>query len=141
MIRYQRIVVSTQATVGPLGALPRELYGLTDGSLANLPAALDPYVITLLGFADTGFLPVTTPDVPQSVNRLQFVTALQNAGSYATVAAAINALPATDLIRLYFANTAMFIRSDDRLLALATAVGQNAAQVDALFTAADQIAP
>jgi hypothetical protein len=141
MLQYQRIVVSTQANVGQPGALPPARVGLSDASLANLPAALNPQAVTLLGLADTGFLPVVTADVPQTVTRLQFVTALQNAGSYTAVASAINALPVGDPVRLYFLNTAIFTRTDPRLLAFAASMGQSAAQVDAVFTAASLITP
>ena len=136
MLQYQKITVSTSANVGGPGPLPVALRGLSDASLANLPAALDPQAVALLGLADTGFLPVVTADVPQSVNRLQFVTALQNAGKFAAVNTAINALAATDPTRIYFLNTHNFGRQDARLTAFATAMGQSAAQVDALFTAA-----
>lgn len=141
MILYQQKTLSTSANVGVPGPLPAMLRGLSDVSLANLPAALNPAAVAALGLADMGFVPVITADVPQVVNRLQFVTALQNAGSYAAVATAINALPQTDVVRLYFINTPLFTRTDPRLLAFAAAMGQSAAQVDAAFTAAAAIAP
>jgi hypothetical protein len=136
MIQYQQIVVSTQANVGQPGALPAALRGLSDVSLANLPAALNPQAVALLNLADTGFVPVVTADVPQVVTRLQFITALQNAGSYAAVRTAILALPAIDPVSIYFLNTDNFTRTDQRLLAFAAAMAQSAAQVDAVFIAA-----
>lgn len=141
MILYQQIKVSTAANVGVPGPLPAMLRGLNDASLANLPAILNPAAVAALGLADTGYVPVVTADVPQVVNRLQFVTALQNAGSYAAVAAAINALAVGDPIRLYFLNTPLFTRTDPRLLAFAASMAQSAVQVDALFTAAAAVAP
>lgn len=141
MIQYQQIKVSTSANVGQPGPLPAMLVGLSDASLANLPVALNAAAVAALGLADTGFLPVVTADVPQRVNRLQFVTALQNAGSYTAVAAAINALAVGDPVRLYFTNTPIFTRTDPRLLAFAASMAQSAAQVDAVFTAAALIAP
>ena len=136
MLQYQKITVSTSANVGGPGPLPPMLRGLSDASLANLPAVLNAAAVAALGLADTGYVPVVTADVPQVVTRLQFVTALQNAGSYGAVASAINALAVGDPVRLYFLNTAVFTRTDPRLLAFATSMAQSAAQVDTLFTAA-----
>lgn len=136
MILYQQIVVSTSANVGVPGPLPAHLRGLSDVSLANLPLALDPAAVALLNLADTGFLPVVITDVPQLVNRLQFVTALQNAGKYNAVSNAIAALAVTDPTRIYFTQTLNFGRQDPRLTAFAVAMGQTAAQVDTLFIAA-----
>ena len=136
MIQYQQIKLSTAANIGAPGPIPSALKGLSDASLANLPAALNAAAVAALGLADTGYLPVVTADVPQFVTRLQFITALQNAGSYGAVASAINALAVGDPVRLYFLNTAVFTRTDPRLLAFATSMAQSAAQVDTLFTAA-----
>jgi hypothetical protein len=61
---YQRVQLSTGAHVGAPAALPADLVGLDDGSLANLPAALDPAALEQLGYADTGFLPVADPPAP-----------------------------------------------------------------------------
>lgn len=136
MILYQQIVVSTAANVGVPGPLPAMLRGLSDASLANLPAALNPAAVAALGLADTGYTPVVTADVPQTVNRLQFVTALQNAGKYNAVSTSIAALLVTDPTRIYFTQALNFGRQDPRLLAFAASQGQTAAQMDALFTAA-----
>ena len=142
MLQYQKITVSTSANVGGPGPLPPMLRGLSDASLANLPAVLNAAAaVAALGLADTGYVPVVTADVPQVVTRLQFVTALQNAGSYGAVASAINALAVGDPVRLYFLNTAVFTRTDPRLLAFATSMAQSAAQVDTLFTAAAALIP
>lgn len=140
MIQYQQIVVSTQAAVGQPGPLPAHLHGLSDASLANLAAALNAQAVTQLGLQDTGFLPVVVADPPPaSINRLQFVTALQNAGKYNAVNTAISALAVTDPTRIYFTQTLNFGRSDPRLVAFAAAMGQTPAQVDALFVAASLI--
>lgn len=136
MIQYQQIIVSTGALVGQPGPLPPMLRGLSDASLGNLSAALTPGAVSQLTLSDVGYVPVVTPDVPQNVNRLQFVTALQNAGKYNAVTTAINALPVTDPTRIYFTQALNFGRQDPRLLAFAASMAQSAAQLDALFTAA-----
>lgn len=136
MIQYQQIKLSTSANVGVPGPLPPHLVGLSNASLADLPAALNPAAVAALGLANTGYITVITADVPQIITRLQFITALKDAGTYAAVAAAIGALAVADPIRIYFLNADRFNRTDARLLAFAASMGQSAAQVDALFIAA-----
>lgn len=52
---YQRVTLSSSAKIGDPAALPAELVGFSDATLANLPAALDPCPDA---WADTGFTPV-----------------------------------------------------------------------------------
>lgn len=139
MLAYQRRTLNPVADVGPPGDLPRNLRGLSDASLANLPAALHPQAITALGYANTGFFPVEVADpvvIPEAVTRLQFTVALQAMGAYDNVAAAITAMPTNNPIKLYFLNAAVFRRDDERLIAFGTYMNQSAAQVDAIFVAA-----
>lgn len=139
MILYQKRTLAPPANVGNPAPLPQALVGLSDVSLADLPTALHPQAVAKLGLANTGYVPVVIVDVPQTVTRLQLTTAFRDAGVYNAVANAINALPNTDPVKVYFLNAATFGRQDQRMLDFATAMNQTAAQVDAFFIAAGAV--
>lgn len=64
MTTYQQINVLTQANVGTPGPLPAALEGLSEASLANLAAALDPAQLadpTIAAYAQSGFKRVADP--------------------------------------------------------------------------------
>ena len=139
MILWQKRTLVPAANVGQPGPLPQFLVGLSALSLADLPTALNAAAVAALGLANTGYLMVIIDDIPQVITRLQFITALQNAGSYAAVAAAIVAKPVADPVRIYFLETATFTRTDPRLLTFAGQMGQTPAQVDTIFFNAGQV--
>ena len=60
---YQRKTLSTGENIGTPAALPLELVGLTDVSLADLPAAV-PLAAPELGYEDQGFIPVAPEPDP-----------------------------------------------------------------------------
>lgn len=74
MALYQRKLISTGEDVGEPGPLPRELMGLRDESLADLPAALGEEFAAANGWADTGYLPVADPEpaAPRWIHKALF---------------------------------------------------------------------
>jgi len=56
---YQRVTLATATVDGQAGALPPELIGLDDATLADLPAALDPVPDA---FAGVGYWPIELSD-------------------------------------------------------------------------------
>jgi len=60
---YQRKTLSTGENIGKPAALPLELVGLTDASLADLSAAV-PLAAPELGYEDQGFMPVSPDPAP-----------------------------------------------------------------------------
>ena len=81
--------------------------------------------------------PPPAPVVPTTVTAAQLKMALQAAGILTAVTAAVNASP-DPLVGIYWANAGSFDRADPRVVALGSAVGQTAAQMDAVFVAAAQ---
>ena len=81
--------------------------------------------------------PPPPPVVPATVTAAQLKMALQAAGILTAVTAAVNASP-DPLVGIYWANASSFDRADPRVVALGSAVGQTAAQMDAVFVAAAQ---
>ena len=79
--------------------------------------------------------PPPAPVVPSTVTAAQLKMALQAAGILTAVTAAVNASP-DPLVGIYWANASSFDRADPRVVALGAAVGQTAAQMDAIFVAA-----
>lgn len=78
---YQRVVVSTGANVGAPGPLPEELMGLSDATLANLPAALPEATLAQLGYTNAGFLPVADPPpaTPRIISHYDFLNRFTSA--------------------------------------------------------------
>ena len=60
---YQRKTLSTGENIGKPAALPLELVGLTDASLADLSAAVS-LAAPELGYEDQGFMPVSPDPAP-----------------------------------------------------------------------------
>jgi hypothetical protein len=141
MIKYQRRDLATATDEGQPNGLPHNLRGLSDGSLANLSAALDPVPAE---FAGKGFIPVVVPDppvIPETITRTQFILALKAASRLAAARTAVNALAADDPLQVWFFNTASFRRDDARVEAIRVILGVTNAHVDAIFTAAGSMAP
>jgi len=123
MILYQQRTLVPAADVGVPGLLPRPLRGLSDASLADLPAALNAEAITELGLENTGYLPVDVPDplVFAPLSRTQFVMGLKSVNRLAAMRTAANALPADDEVQIYFKEGHRFTRADPRLETLRVA--------------------
>lgn len=150
---WQRITVSTGASVGAPGALPPNLLGLAAGTLANLPAELSPDTIAQLELADTGFVwvadpapPPTPPAAPQIISRMQAQLELHatasptNAGK--TLLDDVNTALAASTdptLEIYWNTATDFHRDHPKLTALATSMGLTSAQVDDLFITAAQL--
>ena len=62
MILDQKRTLVPAADVGAPGPLPPYLRGLSDASLADLPAALSPGATIELDLANTGYVPGVIPD-------------------------------------------------------------------------------
>lgn len=140
-MRYQRKQLPS-TDVGAPAALPAELVGLTDETLADLSAALDPDACAALGYTGHGFFPVEDeplpPVVPDSVSRMQAKMALLAGGLLSTVEAAVGA-SADPALQLYWADASHFHRDHAALIAMTASLGMTSEQVDALFIAASEI--
>lgn len=77
------------------------------------------------------------PSVPATVTAAQFKMALQAAGLLTSVTAAVAASP-DPLVAIYWGNASSFDRADPRVVALASAINQTSAQIDAVFIAGAQ---
>lgn len=132
---YQRIRAADGAPIGTPGGLPRALKGLTAWQLEDLSARLGEARAARLGYAGEGFIRYVEPDpVPVEIERLWALLALQGAGLYDTVEAAVeNAdLPT----RLYYREAGLFRRDSAILIEFAHHIGLTDQQLDGLFTAA-----
>lgn len=87
--------------------------------------------------------PAPAPAVPQSVSRAQGKVALINAGLWPSVLAYVNAIAdPTDkaLAEVAINDTSTWDRASPTLNAMAYGLGMNDAQLDALLTAASEVA-
>jgi len=130
-MRYQRIIVSTGANVGPVRPLPIELQGLTDEDLANLDAAVAPEALAQLGYVDAGFLPVADPppEPPRAQLPKSTVTArLRAIGKFDAVWALLQANP--DMFdKWYTPDWPNVFADDERMLQALAAVGLSESEI------------
>ena len=133
--QYQRIRAADGAPVGTPGGLPRALKGLTDYQLEDLSARVGEARAARLGYAGAGFVRyVTPPPVPPEIERLWALLALQGAGLYDAIEAAIES---ADLpTRLYYREAGLFRRDSAILIDFAHGLGLTDQQLDDLFRAA-----
>lgn len=133
MILYQRKNLSDDSNIGNAGALPAELVGLADESLADLSWA-DP----ALGYDGQGFVPVTVPDppppVPAEVPMYKARKVLIIHGLMDTVANALASMAgeAGELARVDWEYAPNLVRDSALVENLASAIGLTSDQVDAL---------
>ena len=129
---YQRIRADDGAPIGVPGGLPRVLQGLSVFVLADLTARLGEAEAVRRGYAGEGFvLYIPSPPVPVSIERLWCLLALQGAGLFDTVEAAI--LNADLPTRLYYREAGFFRRDSAILNAFANGIGITDAQLSDLF--------
>ena len=105
--------------------------------------------LSLFGVSDAGYIAWcaegNTPEpadirpvvIPQTVTRFQALAALHLAGYLEAASAAV--AQSGVMAKLAWDNAQSFERSSQTLVALAVALGLSEAQLDALFTQADQI--
>lgn len=144
MILYQKRTLVPAADVGAPGPLPAHLRGLSDASLADLPAALSPGAITELGLANTGYVPVVIPDpvVFPVLTRPQLILGLKAVNRLAAMRSAAGGLPADDEAQVYFKEGSAFRRDDPRLEVVRLAAGTvTPTHLDNAFAAGGALAP
>lgn len=135
MTLYQRIRTADGAPVGEPGGLPRVLKGLSDFQLEDLDARLGPPRAARLGYPGAGFIRyVAPPPVPVEIERLWALLALQGAGLYDIVEAAVEG--AELATRLYYREAGLFRRDSAILIEFAHGLGMTDEQLDDLFRAA-----
>jgi len=79
------------------------------------------------------------PPIPASVTRFQALATLAAGGYLDTVHTYIDALPRSNITRLAFENATDWERNSPTVNALASMLGLNDAQIDALFVTASNI--
>ncbi len=144
MILYQKRTLVPAADVGAPGPLPHHLRGLSDASLADLPAALNAGAVTELDLANTGYVPVVIPDpvVFPVLTRPQLILGLKAVNRLAAMRTAVAGLPADDEAQVYFKEGAAFRRDDPRLEVIRLAAGTvTPTHLDNAFAAGAALAP
>ncbi|UPT53195.1 hypothetical protein [Synechococcus phage Ssp-JY42] len=135
MTLYQRIRTADGAPIGQPGGLPRALKGLTPWQLEDLSGRLGEASAARLGYAGAGFIRyVAPPPVPVEIERLWALLALQGAGLYDIVEAAVEG--AELATRLYYREAGLFRRDSAILIEFAHGLGMTDQQLDDLFRAA-----
>ena len=132
---YQKRQLAGMVDVGDPGPLPDDLVGLADADLADLDWTYEP-----LGYHGYGFFPIVDY-VPFVITRLQFISALQQDGSYEAVATAVLAKDVDAPVRIYFLETANFDRRDERFVTLADELSVDEEGVIDLFRVGATVAP
>lgn len=139
-LNYQRVTLAPSADVDVPAPLPADLLGLTDDSLADVPAAIGTEAATQLGYLNTGFLPVADPPPPTPpvvVTNAQLRIALSDAALLDDMNTAVSASPdPNDDIRWVFNNA--FNINDPIIIAAMNSVGINR---PAIFAAAQAVPP
>lgn len=137
---YQRVSLPGPVPVGVPEYLPADLVGLSDDSLADLPAAIGIPAATQLGYLDTGFLPAGDPPVPPvtlPVSNVQLRIALQDAALLDDMNAAVFGSPdLNDDIRWLYSS--VFLIDEAFIVTAMAAVGINR---PAIFAAAALVPP
>jgi hypothetical protein len=137
---YQRKTLPS-TNIGSPAPLPPEIANLSAESLADLSASLG-QAAAELGYAGQGFFYVSdappAPVVPQEVNRMQAMEALNASGKLSAANAAVSSANAD--VQLWWTNTPVFHRNNAMMLGVASGLGWTSADLDALFIAAGQIA-
>lgn len=141
MVEYQRKTLIPLADVGVPGLLPADLLGLADESLADLPLAVGVEACAELGYLNTGFFPVGTPDPPGGVfvSTVQLRIATNDLGFLPTIEAAAAGMPLNEQIRFQYSSA--FSRTMAVVVALQIASGLSEADFDDIFALAQTIDP
>ena len=79
------------------------------------------------------------PPIPSTVTRFQALATLASAGHLPTIRTYIATLGEDDIVRLAWENAAEWERSSPTLAALATMLGLDDADIDALFVSAAKV--
>lgn len=141
MPRYQKISLATDEAIGEPGPLPAALFGLADGTLADLSRDIDPVPADWVGI---GFIPVDDPpppvQVPYAVDLRQAKIKLYREGVLGTVEAMITSSGDVEVAIEWMA--AKEVRRDHPFVNGAQLIlGKTTAEMDQWFIEASQIGP